>query len=265
MRVAVLGLGEAGGIYAADLVQRGATVVATDPLVAYAPDGASLVPSVAEAVRGADVVLSLVGAGAAASVLEDALPELAASAIFADMNTGGPEAKRMMSARCEAQGIAFVDVAILAPVPRARIATPLLLSGPGAAQLLSRLETLGVSATDVGVEAGVSAGMKLLRSVFMKGLAALVFESLSAADSAGARDWVQQQLASELGPTGGELVQRLVEGTPVHAVRREAEMRDALEYLESLGSPTWMTVSTIEWLHELAGRRDSRHTTASQS
>lgn len=255
MRVAVLGLGEAGGIYAADLVQRGVTVVATDLLVTDVPDGASLVPDVAEAVRGADVVLSLVGARAAATVLEDALPEMAESSIFADMNTGAPDAKRSMAALCQARGIPFVDVAILAPVPRARIETPLLLSGSGAAALLHRFDTLGIPATDVGAEAGVSAGMKLLRSVFMKGLAALVFESLSAADSVGARDWVQQQIASELGPAGDELVQRLVEGTPLHAVRREAEMRDALAFLESLGSPTWMTRSSIEWLHSLAERR----------
>jgi 3-hydroxyisobutyrate dehydrogenase-like beta-hydroxyacid dehydrogenase len=179
---------------------------------------------------------------------------LGGSEVYADMNTGGPDAKRSLSTLAESRQISFVDVAILAPVARARIRTPLLLSGAGAERLLPRLEELGIPATDVGAEAGLAASLKLLRSVFMKGLAGLVFESLSAADLIGARDWVQQQIASELGPNGDELVQRLIGGTPIHAVRREAEMRDALAYLGSLGSPSWMTQSTIEWLRQLAAQ-----------
>jgi hypothetical protein len=38
----------------------------------------------------------------------------------------------------------------------------------------------------------------------------------------------------------------------VHAVRREAEMRDALAFLESLDAAHPMTDATIEWLHALA-------------
>lgn len=254
MHIAVLGLGEAGSIYAADLAQRGVTVVAADPVVSAVPEGVSKAAGVAEAVRGADVVFSLVGARAASSVLEVALPEMRGSGLYADLNTGGPEAKRGLAALAEARGVAFVDVAILAPVPRARVETPLLVSGSGAVSLLPLLDELGIPATDVGSEAGLAASLKLLRSVFMKGLAGLVFESLSAADSIGARDWVQQQIASELGPTGDALVQRLIDGTTTHAVRRKAEMQDALAYLRSLGSPSWMTESTIEWLRQIAAQ-----------
>lgn len=252
MRIAVIGLGEAGSIYAADLAQRGAEVIAADPVVSRPPEGVAMAASAADAVRGADVVLSLVGARAAASVLEAAAPAMSRSGIFADMNTGGPEAKRALAALVAARGVGFVDVAILAPVPRGRIETPLLLSGSGAARLLPHFEQLGIPATNVGEEAGFAASLKLLRSVFMKGLAGLVFEALTAADSIGARDWVQQQIVSELGANGDALVRRLVEGTPVHAVRREAEMREALAYLESLGSPAWMTAGTIRWLREIA-------------
>jgi len=254
MHIAVLGLGEAGSVYAADLAQRGATVVAADPMVATAPDGVSMAPSVAAAVRGADVILSLVGARAASSVLEAALPQMTGSELYADMNTGGPAAKRSLATLAEARRIPFIDVAILAPVLRARVKTPLLLSGSGAARLLPRFEELGIPATNVGADAGLAASLKLLRSVFMKGLAGLVFESLSAADSLGARDWVQRQIASELGPDGDALVQRLIDGTTTHAVRRQAEMQDALDYLRSVDSPSWMTEGTIEWLRQIAAR-----------
>lgn len=142
MRVAVLGLGEAGSIYAADLPARGASVIGTDLHLGLAPASVALAADIAGAVRGADIVLSLVGAASAASVLDEALPAMDAAGVYVDMNTSGPDDKRRLAAVAAAHGIAFVDVAIMAPVPRARIDTPLLLSGGGVAQLRPHLEHL---------------------------------------------------------------------------------------------------------------------------
>ena len=249
MRVAVLGLGEAGSIYAADLARLGLDVAAADPLVDAAPDGVRTAADVCGAVRGAALVLSLVGGNAAAAALEEALPVMDPAAIYADMNTAGPAEKQRFAKRADEHGIAFVDVGVLAPVPRERLRTPLVLSGSGADALLSLLTGLGIPATSVGNEAGVAAGLKLLRSVFMKGLAATVLEAVTAARTAGAETWLVDQMASELGPSGHALVARILEGTPVHAVRREAEMREARLFLETLGTPHPMTDSAIAWLH----------------
>src|SRR5215204_1076026 len=199
MRVAVLGLGEAGSIYAVDLPGRGASVIGTDLHLGIAPAGVAVAPDIPSAVRGADVVLSLVGASSAASVLENALPAMDAGSIYADMNTSGPDDKRTLAGVAAERGIPFVDVAILAPVPRARIDTPLLLSGAGVPQLRPLIAQLGLPATEVGPEPGASARLKLLRSVFMKGLAAVVVESVTAAEIFGAEDWLTGQIAAELG------------------------------------------------------------------
>ena len=252
MRVAVLGLGEAGSIYAADLARRGVDVTAADPAVPAVPAGVTPAGDAGEAVRGADLVLSLVGGRAAGAVLEEALPAMAPAGIFADMNTAAPAEKRRLANRAEQHGIPFVDVAILAPVPRARIGTPLVLSGAGADNLLAVLTGWGIPAAAVGNEAGVAAGLKLLRSVFMKSLATTILESVTAARAVGAEDWVIDQIASELGPSGHALVARILEGTPVHAVRREAEMCDARSFLETLGSPHPMTDGAIVWLQSLS-------------
>jgi 3-hydroxyisobutyrate dehydrogenase-like beta-hydroxyacid dehydrogenase len=252
MRIAVLGLGEAGSIYAEDLALRGATVTAADPLVAEPPPGVVLAGSVGEAVAVAEAVLSLVTGRASAAALAEALPAMAPGAVFADMNTAGPEHKRELARRAEACGLGFADVAILAPVPRGRLGTPLLASGSGAERLVRLLACLGVPATAVGPEAGTAAGLKLLRSVFMKGLAAAVFEAVDAAQAIGARAWVVDQIASELGPQGPALVERILEGTPRHATRREAEMREARAFLDGLGAAHPLTDATIEWLHALA-------------
>jgi 3-hydroxyisobutyrate dehydrogenase-like beta-hydroxyacid dehydrogenase len=251
MRIAVLGLGEAGSIYARGLAERGADVVGFDPVVLEAPTGVTRLPSIGDAVDGAELVLSLVGASAANAVLGEALPRMTASAAFADFNTGAPEQKRGLATRAVEAGIPFADVAVMAPVPRAGIETELFASGDGAETTADGLRGFGLPIRVVGADAGDAAGLKLVRSVFMKGLAGLVFESLAAAEKIGATAEVRAQLAAELGPDGDALVQRLLDGTRLHAARREHEMHDTRDFLDALGSPAWMTDGTIAWLHSL--------------
>ena len=251
MRIAVLGLGEAGAIYARGLADRGADVVGFDPVVIDTPAGVTRAASLGDAVDGALLVVSLVGATAAPAVLDEALLRMTAPATFADFNTGSPAHKRALAARATEAGIPFADVAVMAPVPRAGIATELLASGDGAATTVDILGRLGLPIRGVGPVAGDAAAMKLVRSVFMKGLAGLVFESLSAAEAIGATAEVRAQIAVELGPDGDALVQRLLDGTRQHATRREHEMRDARALLDELGTPAWMTDGTLAWLRSL--------------
>ena len=68
MRIAVLGLGEAGSIYAAGFAATGAAVTGYDPVAGPLPEGVTRAASAAEAVRGADLVISLVTAAHAVEV-----------------------------------------------------------------------------------------------------------------------------------------------------------------------------------------------------
>lgn len=257
MRVAVLGLGEAGSIYAADLSARGASVRGTDLRVTTAPVGVDRVASVALAVRGADVVLSLVGASSADSVLDEALPAMERASVFVDMNTSGSDDKKRLATIAADRRILFVDAAIMAPVTRARVETPLLLSGSGVAALAPILTGLRIPVTDVGAEAGAAARLKLLRSVFMKGLAAVIVESVSAARAFGAEGWLVDQMIDELGASDRSVIEHFIEGTTRHAVRREREMIDARDLLVALETPHPMTDGTIEWLRMLAAQTES--------
>lgn len=252
-RIAVIGLGEAGRVFAAGFAARGAQVAAYDLRPpADPPAGVELAATARAAVTDAELVVSLVGAASAAEVAETAFPELAPGAVFADFNTAAPDAKGALADRAAELGVAFADVAVLAPVLRAGVDAPLIASGAGAARAARLLGPLGVPIEVVGDRAGDAAGLKLLRSVFMKGLAGVVLESLAAAASRDADGWLRGQIAAELGPAGGDLVDHLVEGTRRHARRREHEMRAARAYLDELGTPSWMTAGAIEWLHATA-------------
>ena len=94
------------------------------------------------------------------------------------------------------------------------------------------LGPLGMPVEVVSDRPGDAATLKLLRSVFMKGLAASALESLRAAEAAGHASWLEGEIAAVIGEP---LLERLVEGSRRHAVRRVDEMEAARELLLELG------------------------------
>lgn len=247
--IAILGLGEAGRAYARGLREAGADVRGYDPHQRLDDAQFPHADDILQAVSGADVVLSLVGTAAAEEVAALALPAMTAPAVYADLNTAAPELKERIAAL--AGDVPVADVGVLAPVHRDGHRTELVASGAGAATVARILTRFGVPVTVLDGAVGEAARLKLLRSVFMKGLAALVFEGLTAARSTGAEEWLRDQIARELGSDGDALVARLVEGTPRHVVRRVAEVRDALAELEASALPSDMTRATLAWLERL--------------
>ena len=75
----------------------------------------------------------------------------------------------------------FADVALVGVVPNTGLPTPALASGDGAERFAEIFRPLGMPVEVVGSRPGDAAGLKLLRSVFMKGLAAAAIETLEAA------------------------------------------------------------------------------------
>jgi 3-hydroxyisobutyrate dehydrogenase-like beta-hydroxyacid dehydrogenase len=104
----------------------------------------------------------------------------------------------------------------------------------------------------VSGQAGDAAALKLLRSVFMKGLAAAAIESLSAAEAAGHAEWLEQQLADVIGRA---LLDRLLAGSRVHAARRADEMEAARDLVLELGVEPRIASASMALLAELSEGR----------
>ena len=248
---AVLGLGEAGSLIARDLVRGGAVVRGWDPDLHGDLSEIPLAPSFAAAVDGAQVVLSVNWATVAAEVAREALPLLRPGMIYADLNTGGPGLKRELAAIVAPSGAAFVDVAMMAPVPPLGIRVPMFLAGDGAAGLAALLRPLGTPLEIVGTEPGEAAARKLTRSVFFKGMASAICEALEAARAAGVEPWLRDDIVKTLSAADASLLDRIVEGTHKHAKRRAHEMRDAAALLAELGIPATMSIATAESLERI--------------
>ena len=248
----MLGLGEAGGRIAADLVAAGVAVRGFDPEVASVPEGVTRTDDAPSAVAGGSLVLAATTGAAAIAAAESVLPALGEGAVYADMNTAAPALKRELAALVEGSGARFADIGLLGPVRG--VGTPALASGGGAVAFAELMAPLGMPVEVVSDRAGDAAEMKLLRSVFMKGLAGSVIESLEAARAAGHEEWLEHEIAEIIGEP---FMRRLLEGSERHAARRVDEMEAACELLLDLGVEPRIARASAALLAGLAERSAS--------
>ena len=251
IRVAVLGLGEAGSHFANDLVAFGVNVSGYDPepKKGLHPD-IRIVATNAEAARDADIILSVNMASVAVEVANDVLPVLKKRQIFADMNTASPWTKIEVAsvlAKTEAQ---VVDVAIMAPVPLKGINSPFLASGPGAVAFFEMLRPLKLNINVLNDKVGDAATHKLLRSIVYKGFAAVIGEAINASQAMGLEQYMRAQISSLIGGND-ELINRFLEGSKTHALRRSHELEAVVSMLLNHQVEPVMSRATLKSLQNL--------------
>jgi len=249
--VALLGLGEAGGAIAADLVAGGVRVVGWDPDPGRVVEGVVAAESAREAAVEAEVVLSVNAQSAAIAAAGSVAGVLTPRHLYADLNTTSADVKRRLADAVAPSGAAFADVALLGPVPESGIRTSALVSGSGADRFAAIFGELGMPVDVLGREPGVAATRKLVRSIFTKGLAASVIESLDAARAAGCEPWLRAEIVAMLESADERLVDRLVEGSYRHARRRVEEMDAAAELEAELRLVPRVTTAAADLLRSL--------------
>ncbi len=253
-KIAIFGLGEAGSLIAADILQTAGSdkldieIAAYDPADVKTPAGVSRHANAQQAVSGADYVLSFTASVDATTALEQAIDEIPQTAVYADFASASAALKRQLAVTADRAGFRFCDVALMAMVPGNGVRTPSMFAGDGALHLKELMTGFGMPAEVVSDHAGDAAQRKLLRSVVVKGLAALLIESLEGAENAGCEQWLWKNLVDEFTAMDEKMLQRLVRGTGIHAQRRFHEMQASVEQLAELGLESLMTRSTVESL-----------------
>ncbi|MDW8845990.1 DUF1932 domain-containing protein [Erwinia sp. MMLR14_017] len=255
MRIAIIGFGEAGQIYARDLA--GAADVRVwdkkfpglhaDTLRGLAvKSGVQPAASLADALDGASLVLSLVTAASAFDVAEQAAPLLRTGQVFLDFNSVSPETKRAAANAVAAGAGHYVDVAVMAPVPPKRLATPLLIGGAEASSVTQKLSMLGCNARAASERIGDVSAIKMCRSVMIKGLEALTTECLSAARQYGVEEAVLDSLHASFPSLGwnDRLPHYLISRVAEHGVRRAEEMGEVVKTLQDVGVTAAMSQAT---------------------
>ncbi len=207
--------------------------------------GASTAP---KAVAGTDAIFSVVTADQAHEAAVAALPGVERGAFFFDCDSCAPQTKERTAKEVDAAGGRYVDVAVMAPVHPRLHRTPLLISGPHAEDAAPVLAALDMAAEIHPGPVGSSSAIKMIRSIMMKGLEALICECVLAGRKAGVIETVLDSLDDTY--PGFDWRRRsayMLERVMTHGIRRAAEMREVALTVDLLGLDGAMSRASVGW------------------
>ncbi|WP_193161235.1 NAD(P)-dependent oxidoreductase [Microbulbifer hainanensis] len=197
---------------------------------------------------GCELIISAVTAGQALQAAEAVLPGLSPGAYYLDLNSVSPSTKRTIAKRVEDAGGRFVEGSIMSPIEPRRIAAPILVGGPHAEEFLPLGQALGFSGMAFcSVELGRASATKMCRSVMIKGMEALLAESLLAARQFG----VEREVLASLDnifplPDWPEQARYMISRSLEHGRRRAEEMAEAARTVREAGLTPHMSEGCAE-------------------
>jgi 3-hydroxyisobutyrate dehydrogenase-like beta-hydroxyacid dehydrogenase len=277
MRIAFIGFGEAGRAFCDSLAAAEPKLDFTAYDILLDSEGAGgpcggvmrergvmIAGSAKQAVSDAEWIFGAVTADQSLAAAKAVIPGLKPSQVFFDINSVSPDRKRETAALVSAAGSLYVDMAVMAPVHPDGHRTPVLLAGAFDAALTQHLEELGFRYEIAGPDPGDATAVKMVRSLFVKGLEAITVETLLAAAASGCLEFVLASLArSYPGLDLGNLASYQLERTLKHGKRRAEEMRESAATLDELGLCGELARSIAE-IQQMMGALDYRPLPGSQ-
>jgi len=257
MKIGFIGFGEAAYCISIGLKDEGMRdIVAYDVMITHpeigkviegraAEAGVALLGSSAEVVQQADILFVAVPSSYAMDVCNDIYDHLKADQIYADVSASTPVVKEQVWNRVRDTGVLFVDAAMLGSLPLDKHKVPIMASGNGAAALSDVMTPYGMKITCASEKAGDASAIKLIRSIFMKGIAGLMLEMLQASEYYQVSDQVVKSVGNSLdGIAFQSHLDRLITGTAIHAKRRAAEIKGSIQLCGEAGIECPMTLAS---------------------
>jgi 3-hydroxyisobutyrate dehydrogenase-like beta-hydroxyacid dehydrogenase len=257
--VGIVGFGEVGKIFAADLNRTGAfSQVSAWDLKFNSNFGvaarrqcaqARLLPcaSCADLVLRSDLIISAVTAANTLDVARQVANYIGPNQVFLDLNSASPATKQSAGRLIGRAKAHYVEAGVMTSVPPYRIAVPMLLGGQQAAALSTFLNSLGMDTEVASTQLGVASAIKMCRSIVIKGLEGLVIESYTTAR----KHAVERQVLASLSETfpsidwqkqGDYFFARVAK----HGKRRAEEMRESALTVAQSGIKPIMASATAQ-------------------
>jgi 3-hydroxyisobutyrate dehydrogenase-like beta-hydroxyacid dehydrogenase len=186
--------------------------------------GVTLVPQLGPWLDDAALVFSAVTGSQAVSAAQAACQYLHEKTHYIDLNTAQPEVMREVHSLIRTVKGIFTDAAILHSVSSQGFNLPLLIAGDKVEDTELLLRSAGLSAKTMHGQPGDASAVKMLRSVFTKGIEALCIECFIAADKLRLKNQVLEALSDLDQQTIQTTVTTLVSSHIVHAGRRLHEV-----------------------------------------
>lgn len=264
MKIGFIGYGEAAYNISLGFLNEGITgICAYDAMMNHEVMGrqvhkraeeakVELVESAKEIAKECDVIFAAVPSSFTLDVCEEIKSLLRPAQLYVDVSASTPAMKEKIWGEIKDSGVSFVDAAMLGSLPKDKHRVPITASGNGAAAFQELMTPYGMKITLAGDKAGSASAIKLVRSIFMKGIAGLMIEMLQAADAYGVAEEVVASVGESMdGIAFTSHLDRLVTGTALHCGRRAAELKGSMAMLEEAGLSSDMTEATKHRLEAL--------------
>lgn len=261
----IVGYGEVGSAIGAGLARQGhGAIVAYDVLLQEGDPTlvieraqtaqVELVDSLSELARRSRFIVSVVPGSECGSVASEIAPHLQRAHVFVDLAAAPADFKRSaVETVLDATPATVADGAIMSSAAQDGHRMKVLLSGPGSPAFRDEMLPWGMDITVVGARFGDASMIKSMRSVFTKGLEALLMECLVASDEFGVLDSVLASISTWVDSQPfDELARMLVVTDSIHAHRRASEVAMSADLLARTGLGYQMAEAATNKLHSLA-------------
>ena len=219
-----------------------------------------LVESPSELVANSDLILSATPGTESIPVAESISPFVTGRHLCVDLAAATPKVKERVGVLLGPSRALVADGAIMSSPLEDGHRFLILASGPGAQQFADTMVPWGMRIRVVGEKLGAATGIKTLRTVFMKGIEALMIECALGSGRYGIQDEVFGSIAEWMDQRPFMTTANLLMVTDaIHAKRRASETDMSVEALLEAGIDPIMTRATAERLHWVSGLGIKEH------
>lgn len=264
-RLGIIGFGEVGQAIGTGLRAQGLDRVVAYDVGAFdgpfSPQkqasareaGIALVGSPAELAAGSDLIIIAVPAANADAAAAAISSHIERRHLYFDLVSTTPAVKLRHAERLTASGALIADGGIMSSPLHDGHGIIIKASGPGAQRAHDLLTPWGMRIEVVNERLGAATGIKILRSVVMKGLEALLHECAVGAERYGIRDAVLETISEFMDTRPfADTAKFLITSGMIHAGRRSGEAEMAAAALEEVGIEPMMTTATTRMLARVA-------------
>ena len=209
--------------------------------------------SIKAIIQGKDLILSAVTCEDAWGVAETSSMYMGEGQVYIDLNTVTPQLKKEMNQLISISGGEFIEVAILGTISSYGFKSPMLACGAKALEFGNFLNSLGFSVKVLSDKIGTASYMKMLRSVFAKGVESLLFEMLVAAEKCDLMEPVMDAIVAHMDNSSFlNIADTWITTNVLHAERRADEMDHVIQTLKQLNVQPIMSMATQDRLKKCA-------------
>ncbi len=250
-RIGFIGFGEVGKTFAQEIKKNGADLFYYD-IADKKPESWISPLSLSGLIERCDVILSTASTHVAVEIARESARYLTPGKIYADMNSTSASVKNRIAGIVAPTKAHFVEGAILSAVGETGAKAAILVCGEKAEEFSRLMNDLGlINVKYFSPKIGEASQVKMIRSVFSKGVECLLLEMLIAGRRAGVAEYLWKDIVDFMTKNPFERVaQNWIRTHPRACERRYHEMVQVVETLKELHLDPLMTRGTLDFFQK---------------